>query len=74
MSTEDYHNKIKAVLNEPVHMKLKKDPTSIVEKRTSSLIKSKSQAQAKIIMIPKPGKTSTDVASYRSIRLLPVIS
>jgi hypothetical protein len=29
---------------------------------------------AKIIMIPKPGKNPTDVASYRPISLLPVIS
>jgi len=29
---------------------------------------------AKIIMIPKPGKTSTDVASYRPISLLLIIS
>jgi hypothetical protein len=29
---------------------------------------------AKIIMIPKPGKNPIDVASYRPIRLLPVIS
>jgi hypothetical protein len=34
MSTEDYHNKIKAVLSELVYMKLKKDPTSTTEKRT----------------------------------------
>ena len=30
--------------------------------------------QAKIIMIPKPGKNPTDVASYRPISLLPIIS
>jgi hypothetical protein len=29
---------------------------------------------AKIIMIPKPGKNPTDVASYRPISLLPIIS
>jgi hypothetical protein len=29
---------------------------------------------AKIIMIPKPGKNPTDVASYRPISLLPEIS
>jgi len=29
---------------------------------------------AKIIMIPKPGKNSTDITSYRPISLLPVIS
>jgi hypothetical protein len=29
--------------------------------------------QAKIIMIPKPGKTPTDVTSYRPISLLPII-
>jgi hypothetical protein len=29
---------------------------------------------AKIIMIPKPGEHPTDVASYRPISLLPVIS
>jgi hypothetical protein len=29
---------------------------------------------AKIIMIPKPGKNSTDVASYRPISLLPIMS
>jgi hypothetical protein len=39
MSTEDYHNKIKVVLIEPVCMKLKKDPTSTIERRTSSLNK-----------------------------------
>jgi hypothetical protein len=30
--------------------------------------------QAKIIMIPKPGKNPTDVSSYRPISLLPIIS
>ena len=35
MPTEDYHNKIKAVLSELVYMKLKKDPTSTIEGRTS---------------------------------------
>jgi hypothetical protein len=30
--------------------------------------------QAKIIMIPKPGKNPTDVTSYRPINLLPIIS
>jgi hypothetical protein len=30
--------------------------------------------QAKIIMIPKPGKIPTDVTSYRPIGLLPIIS
>jgi hypothetical protein len=30
--------------------------------------------QAKIIMIPKPGKNPTDVTSYRTISLLPLIS
>jgi hypothetical protein len=30
--------------------------------------------QAKVIMIPKPGKTPTDVISYRPISLLPIIS
>jgi hypothetical protein len=34
MSTEDCHNKIKAVLSELVYMKLKKDPTSTIERRT----------------------------------------
>jgi potassium voltage-gated channel Eag-related subfamily H protein 8 len=29
---------------------------------------------AKIKMIPKPGKTPTDVTSYRPISLLPIIS
>ena len=31
--------KIKAVFSEPVDMKLKKDPTRTIERRTSSLIK-----------------------------------
>jgi hypothetical protein len=30
--------------------------------------------QAKIIMVPKPGKNPTDVASYRPISLLPIVS
>jgi hypothetical protein len=30
--------------------------------------------QAKIIMIPKPGKNPTDVSSYRPISLLPIVS
>jgi hypothetical protein len=30
--------------------------------------------QAKIIMVPKPGKNPTDVASYRPISLLPILS
>jgi hypothetical protein len=39
MSREDYQNKIKAVRSERVYMKLKKDSTSTIERRTSSLIK-----------------------------------
>jgi len=39
VSREDYHNKIKAVLSEPVDMKLKKGPTSTMERRASSPIK-----------------------------------
>jgi len=30
--------------------------------------------RAQIIMIPKPGKNSTDISSYRPISLLPIIS
>jgi hypothetical protein len=39
MSREAYHNKINAVLSEPVYRKLKNDPTSTIERITSLFIK-----------------------------------